>query len=216
MLRSGSLVLAALLAAGAARGQEIRRVQPKAFPAAVTASLGLGWGGERATVPAEANVCSGGFGCRFKQGAGPSLGIDVQLPVTTTLGVGLGGTVGRPPRVVCGESCNSSPDKVTTVHGSLLLLWRFKARAPIFFALGPTMTWTKRGVVEVQTASLQEFGGAFVIGFDFAVTPTVGGRLAWSNYLTKPSTTDLPSGYSTSSLAWDKIFSLGLRFGMHK
>jgi hypothetical protein len=216
MLRCGPLVLGALVVAGTARGQEVRRVQPTAFPTSVTASFGLGWGGKRSTAAASTGLCTGHFGCQFKQGQGPSVGLGIELPVASTLGVALGGTVGRPARVVCGESCTGSPDKVTTVHGALLLLWRFKARAPVDFGLGPAMTWMKRGVVELQTESEQEWGGAFVIGFDFTVTPTVGGRLAWWNYLTKPSDKQLVAGYVTSNLAWDRIFSLGVRLGLHK
>jgi hypothetical protein len=216
MLRSGMLVVVGLLAAGVASGQEMRRVQPTAFTAAVTASFGLGWGGQRASAPASSGACAAGGACRFKLGSGPMLGIDLQLPVTTTLGVGLSGAVGRPPRVTCGGACNSI-DNTTTVHASALLLWRFKARAPIYFGVGPALSWVKPGpVVAYDTTAVKELGGVLVIGYDFGITPTVGGRLAWWNYLTKPSTAALLPPLIASGLAWDKIFSLGVRFGLHK
>jgi hypothetical protein len=216
MLRSGVLTCAALLVAGVARGQEVRRLQPKAFPAAVAASFGLGWGGQRATEAAGQEACTGAGGCRFKLGSGPLLGLDLQVPVTRTLGLGISGAVGRPPRVTCGGACNSS-DNATTVHASALLLWRFKARAPIYFGVGPALSWINPGPVMVwDTTAVKEFGGVLVIGYDFAITPTVGGRLAWWNYLTKPSMDNLPSFVTPSGLAWDKVFSLGVRFGLHK
>lgn len=216
MLRSGVLACAALLAAGAARGQEVRRVQPTAFPAAVALSFGLGFGGGRADAAAGQGLCTGGGACRFKLGSGPTLGFDVQLPVTSTLGVGLSGAAGRPPRVTCGAECTSS-DNATAIHASVLLLWRFKARAPIYFGVGPTLSWINPGpVLQWDTTAVKEPGGVLVIGYDFGITPTVGGRLAWWNYLTKPDDSSLPSVLTPAGLAWDKIFTLGVRLGLHK
>lgn len=216
MLRSGVLACAALLAAGVAHGQEVRRVQPTAFPAAVAVSFGLGWGGQRADAPAASGACTGIGACRFKLGSGPMLGVDLQMPVTGTLGIGVSGIVGRPPRVTCGAACTST-DNATAVHASALLLWRFKARAPIYFGVGPALSWVKPGpVVPWDTVAVSELGGVVVIGYDFGITPTVGGRLAWWNYLTKPSAASLPAFLNPSGLAWDKVFSLGVRLGLRK
>jgi hypothetical protein len=216
MLRSGALACAALLVAGSLRGQEVRRVEVKAFPASVAASFGLSFGGQRATAAAGQNACTGGGACRFKLGSGPMLGLDLQLPLTTTLGFGLSAAGGRAPRVVCGGECNSA-DKSTVIHGSALILWRFKARAPVFFGVGAALTWIDPGPVQLwDTTAVKEPGGVLVIGYDFGITPTVGGRIAWWNYLTKPDDSSLPSILTPSGLAWDKIFSFGVRFGLHK
>ena len=144
------------------------------------------------------------------------LGVDLQLPVTRTLGVGVSGGVARPAHVTCTRACTST-DRVTAVHASLLLLWRFKARAPIYFGVGPTLSWINPGPVQTwDTTAVTEPGAALVVGYDFGITPTVGGRLAWWNYLTKPSDASLPATLTPSGLAWDKAFSFGLRFGLHK
>jgi hypothetical protein len=216
MLRSGALACAALLVAGSARGQEVRRVEAKAFPAAVAASFGLGFGGQRAEASIGQGACTGGGACRFKLGSGPMLALDLQLPLTATLGFGVSGAGGRAPRVVCGGECTST-DKATVIHGSVLLLWRFKARAPIYFGVGPTLSWIDPGPVLLwDTTSVKEPGGVLVIGYDFGITPTVGGRIAWWNYLTKPSDKSLPTILTPTGLAWDKIFSFGVRFALHK
>jgi hypothetical protein len=144
------------------------------------------------------------------------LGVDLQMPVTSTLGIGVSGAAGRPPRVTCGAACTST-DNATTVHAAALLLWRFKARAPIYFGVGPALSWVRPGpVVPWDTVAVKELGGVFVIGYDFGITPTVGGRLAWWNYLTKPSAVSLPDFLNPSGLAWDKVFSLGVRIELRK
>jgi hypothetical protein len=216
MVRSGVLACAALLAASAARGQEIRRLQPRAFPAQVAVSLGLGFGGQRASAAAGQGLCTGSGACRFKLGSGPLIGLDFQVPVTATLGFGVSGAGGRIPRVTCGAECNSS-DKATVIHASALLLWRFKARAPIYFGVGATLSWISPGpVLQWDTTAVKEPGGVLVVGYDFGITPTVGGRLAWWNYLTKPTPDNLPTLLTADGLAWDKVFSLGVRLGLHK
>lgn len=209
-LRTGLLALAALLAAAPARGQTLRRAQPKAFPLSVTPFLALGWGGTRGAEPDTA-ICGTTNCVEHKVGSGPHVGLDVQVPLGGTFGLALAGTAGRPTRVVCALQC-IAPERVTAIHGSALVLWRFKARAPIYFGLGPAMSYVRPGPVRTQTAAVTEIGGAGVIAYDFRFSPTLGGRVAWWNYLVKPSEEQLGTNITPSGLAWDTQIALGVRF----
>lgn len=202
--RIGACVCAVLLLPLSAEGQAIRRVRPKAFPLAVTLSGGPSWGGMRAG-DRDTTVVEHGIG------SGPKVGLELQFPVVGTFGIGLAAQGGRPSRVLCNPTC-VSPDRLTTIHGAGLILWRFKAQAPIYFGFGPALSYIKPGAVSTQTSAVTEIGGALVAGYDFALSPTIGGRLAWWNYFLKPSTDDLPASFVPSSLVWDTQVAIGVRF----
>lgn len=209
-LRIGTVALLTCLAAAPAQGQALRRVQPKAFPFSVTPFLALGWGGTRGAEPDTA-ICGTSNCVAHKVGSGPHAGLDIQIPLAGNFGLAVAGAAGRPTRIVCAIQC-LAPERVTAVHGSALVLWRFKARAPIYFGLGPAVSYISPGPVRTQTSAVTEFGGAGVIAYDFRFSPSLGGRVAWWNYLVKPSKDQLGTNIQPSGLAWDTQVALGVRF----
>ena len=98
------------------------------------------------------------------------------------------------------------------MHGALLLLWRFKPRAPIFFGIGPAVTFFTPGPVLGQADAVLEPGGVVVVAYDAQLGAHVGVRVAWWNYLTKPSDKSLTTNYTMSGLAYDKAVAFGVRY----
>jgi hypothetical protein len=209
IVRSMTLAAVVMLAAVPAQGQALRRPPTKAFPLSVTPFLALGWGGTRvvATIP---EICSVPDCIKHKVGSGPQLGVELQLPLAGTLGLGVTGVAGRPSRLLCAPLC-LSPERLTVLHGAALLLWRFKARAPIYFGLGPAVNHIDPGPVQGQSSAVTEFGGSLVLAYDFTFGPRVGGRVGWWNYFMKPSDEALPAGGRAKGLAWDTQIGLGVR-----
>jgi hypothetical protein len=213
-MRCGVLVAVAFSLAGPAAAQVgAQRVRPTAFPLAVTPYLALGFGAARAA-QADPLVCpTSDPNCYDNTvGSSPVLGIEVQAPLTRTLGVGITGAISRPARKLCVRGQCESGERITSVHGGVLLLWRFKPRAPIFFGIGPAVTFFTPGPVFGQVQSVTEPGGVGVVAYDAQVGARVGVRVAWWSYLTKPSDTDLTSLYTVSGLSYDKVFSFGIRY----
>ncbi|HET7039486.1 MAG TPA: hypothetical protein VFH97_06335, partial [Gemmatimonadales bacterium] len=145
----------------------------------------------------------------------PHGGVEFQVPLGSTLGFGVAGTIARPTRVFCvlGAACQS-PDHLTQAHGAALVLWRFKARAPIYFGLGPGVAYSKPGPIVGQTTAVTEFGGVVVVAYDVRIASRVGLRIAWWNWLLKPERENLGADFELSSLAWDKLFALGARIAL--
>jgi len=206
--------------AGAATAQStIRRVQPKAFPLSATLSGGLGFGGTRATYyDSTVAGCTPGNCWTAGAGSGWAAGGDVQAPLGNTVGIAVGGQVGRPAQRLCVRSQCQSPGGVWVLRGTAMLLWRFKASAPIHFGLGGAVTYFNPAPVVNQNltadgqGTTMEFGGAAVVGYDFRLDERLGGRLAWTSFLMAPSSEGLPGAYESKSVAWDNTITFGVRF----
>jgi len=206
--------LFAAILAGPATGQTtIRRVQPKAFPFAVTPSIGLGYGAGRATFYDEV-ACSSPESCyEYGTGSGWQGGVDVQLPIGQVLGFELGGQVGRPSLKQCLRGQCTTVDRTWSVRGTGTLVWRLKARAPVYFGLGAVVSYFNPGPVLVyqNAISVTEYGATTVVGIDFPIDPRIGGRIIWRTYLTAPSSNGMPDNAVLPSIAWDNALSFGVR-----
>jgi hypothetical protein len=211
--RVGALTMTALLAALPASGQAIRRERPQAFPPSITAFVGLGFGGQRANQE-DPLTCASRECFGHKVGSAPYGGLEIQVPLGGTLGLGVAATIGRPRRVICLRGACQSPERITQVHGAGLVLWRFKARAPIYFGFGPGVVYSRPGPVAGQAGAITEIGGVGVLAYDVRVTPRVGLRIAWWNWLVKPKGEGLGPDYDLNGLAWDQVFSVGARFSL--
>ena len=214
-----ALLLTAAMVGSATAQSPIRRVQPKAFPLSATVNAGLGFGGARATYyDSTVAGCTPGQCVTAGAGSGWAAGLDLQAPLGSTVGVAVGGQIGRPTQRLCVRSQCQSRGGIWAIRGNAMLLWRFKARAPIYFGLGGAVTYfTPAPVVnQNRTADGQgttlEIGGTVVVGYDFRLTERLGGRVAWSSFLMAPSSEGLPVGYAVRSLAWDNTFTFGVRF----
>jgi hypothetical protein len=212
IVRGVALAIAALLTAVPIEGQALRRVQAKAFPFSFTPFVAIGWGGTRATEDAP-GVCTGPACIQHKVGSGPQVGVELQMPLAGTLGFGLTAVAGLPNRVFCDLQC-VAPERLTAVHGAALILWRFKARAPIYFGIGPAISYLSPGPVTGQTSAVTEFGGSVVVAYEFRFSPRVGGRLGWWNYIVKPSEKQFATTTTAKNLTWDTQIGLGLRFAL--
>ncbi|MDH4044453.1 MAG: hypothetical protein OEY20_09630 [Gemmatimonadota bacterium] len=194
----------------------IRRVQPKGFPFAVTVSAGMGFGGSRATwssTECPTEQCNSGGA-----GSGWNVGAEVQVPLGQTFGFEVAGQLAHPSQRVCFRSQCLSPASLWAIRGTAMAVWRFKARAPIFFGLGGGVSYFDPAPVANQKltsegqGAVTEFGGATIVGYDFRFTERIGGRLAWRSYLMVPTSDGLPAGYVAKSIAWDNAFTFGVRF----
>lgn len=218
---SALLVLAGALATLPLAAQEpapaIRRVQPRGFPLAFTASAGMGFGGTRATSPS-ATECPEQQCLSYGAGSGWNVGAEVQVPLGRTLGFEVAGQVAHPSQRLCLRSECQAPANLWAIRGTAMLLWRFKARAPIFFGFGGGITYFDPAPVVNQNLTSEgqgpatEYGGATILGYDFRLSERIGGRLAWRTYLMVPSSEGLPGGHTATSIAWDNAFTFGVRF----
>lgn len=217
-MRLRPLFVLAALAAGlqpAAAQTGLRRVQPKAFPLAVVPWAAAGFNGTRVTQSDAATCPNTPANCfQYDVGNSPMLGVDLQVPLASTFGFQVTASAGRPSRVRCtrGSECLST-DEMTFVRGSALLLLRFKARAPIFFGVGGAASRLDPGPVAGLQDSVQvtEFGGAGLIGYDFAMGSKVGARITWTHYLLKPSDDQITGTFATKDLAYDWVIAVGAR-----
>jgi hypothetical protein len=212
--RLAALTLMASLLAPPAAAQALRRERPTAFPPSLTLMAGLGFGGQRAN-QVDPETCTTSNCISHSVGSAPHGGVEFQIPLGGTFGLGVAATIARPTRKFCvlGGACQS-PDRITQGHGAALLLWRFKARAPIYFGLGPGVTYSKPGPVTGQEGAITEFGGVVVLAYDVQVASRVGLRVAWWNWLMKPEGEGLGTNYELSSLAWDKLIAVGARISL--
>jgi hypothetical protein len=208
MNKLGSTVslLLAVLAAPALNAQSPRRIARRAFEPAAFVGASLSFNGTRATQP-------GGF--THDLGSGPMLSVGLEAPLVGDFGIGLNGGIGSFNRVRCeqGANCLTPPDRVLSLRANASILFRFKARAPIFFGAGAAIHRVDPGVVSpVQNdLTLTEFGGVFIIGYDFSIGSKVGGRISWSNYFMVPKEDALGTDYSVPWAAYDALITFGAR-----
>lgn len=211
------MLAAALLAGQAAAQTSVRRIEPKAFPLAAALSAGLGFGGVRATY-LDTLECTTDQCWTAGVGSGWTAGLDLRAPIGRTLGVELGGQIGRPSQRLCFRGQCQAPTNIWSLRGSAMLLWRFKPRAPIHFGLGAAVARFDPAPVVNQnlTAAGQggttEFGGATVVGYDFLLQERLTGSIVWRSYLMVPSSEGLPGAYEAKSLAWDNAFAFAIRY----
>lgn len=200
--------------AGPATGQPaIRRPQPQAFPFAVTPSLGFGFGAVRAT-SFDSTACASPQACyEYGTGSGWQAGVDVQVPVGQVFGFELGGQVGRPSRKQCLRGQCSAVDRTWSVRGTGTFVWRFKARAPVYFGLGAVVNRFNPGPVFTtqDDIAVTEFGATTVVAVDFPIDERFGSRIVWRSYLLAPSDQGLSDTSGLSSIAWDNALSFGVR-----
>lgn len=199
-------------------GSVIRRPQPKAFPFSVTPSAGVGFGSTRATAFEPATCPSADHCLTLGAGSGWNVGVELQVPLGQTLGFEVAGQVAHPNQRVCFRAQCQSPRDVWAGRGTAMLLWRFKPRAPIYFGLGGGITHFPVSPVAGQSLTAEgegpvtEYGVATVIGYDFAFTPRLGGRVTWRAYFMVPTASGLPGNYTATGLAFDNTFAFGVRF----
>jgi opacity protein-like surface antigen len=208
-------LLSALLAP-VAQGQEppvVRRVVRTSFPIAVTASAGLGFGAIRgsATQP----DCLDRPCVDFGVGSGWQARVDVQVPIGRTLGIELGGQLGRQALKVCQSGACTVVDHLWAYRGTALLLWRFKPRAPIFFGVGGAVAHFSTNPVYAVQGPATEPGFAGVVGLDLAVAQRVGVRVAWRNFFMLPGSIANPSFYPKGT-AWEQSLMFGARVNLGK
>jgi hypothetical protein len=212
-MRTAFVVLCAAVLAGPAAGQApIRRIQPPAFPVSATLGGGFGFGGTRARDTTELTA---------GPGSGWTVGLDLRAPLGRTLGVEAAGQLWHPSQRFCaaGAQCQS-PGNVWAVRGSVLLLWRFKAQAPIYFGLGgavvrfsPAPVFNQKLTADGQEGTM-EFGGAWVVGYDFLREERLGGSITWRSFLMIPSDEGLAGSYSATSFGWDNALLFGVRYNL--
>jgi hypothetical protein len=194
--------------------QTIRRPEPRAFRFSVTPYLGPGWGGPRA-LDNDPFVCSVAKCVTHRLGSSPVGGLEVHVPLLGTIALGLTVSAGRPNRVYCLVRACESRGRVTTVHGSALLLWRFRTRAPMYVGFGPALVHTAPGPVYSQRSATTEAGALVLAAFDMRFTSAVGLRVAWWNYFVGPSGAELTANAVPQSVVWESqiTFGLALSFG---
>jgi len=192
----------------------IRRVQPKAFPFAVTPSAGFGFGAVRATYYDEA-ACASPENCYgYGTGSGWQAGVDVQVPLGRLLGFEIGGQAGRPSLKQCLRGQCTTVDRTWVFRGTGTLLFRLKARAPVYFGVGGAVAYFQDGpIIVYQTGTaVTEYGATAVIGIDFPIDERLGGRVVWRGYFLAPSDKNVPETSALSSVAWDNALTFGVRF----
>lgn len=221
MSKWGIRVLFVLMLLGisvdSAESQAPREIRRKGFELAAYVAASLSFNGVRADEgDPSGTTCSSTAKSCFKHdiGSGPLFQAGIEAPLGRTFGVMLNGSVGRLSRVFCEDAigCRTS-DKLTAVRGSGLLLFRFKPGAPIFFGAGAALNYLTQGPVRPEQTDLAvtEIGGVGLIAYDFALSSSVGARIAWWNYFMVPSSDELGSAFSLPSTAYDAVISFGAR-----
>lgn len=197
----------------------VRRVQRRAFSFAVAPYIALGFRGVRAN-QADPRSCSAATAeeCfQYRASSGPEFGAQAQIPLFSTFGLSVAGSFARPAQIICdrsgGGNC-SQRNRVTAIRGTALLLWRFKARAPIYFGLGGAMVRWDPSPVFGQDQTVSEYGFVISIGYDMAIGKRAGARIAFVNYFMFPEGSGLPSTFTTPGTARDAILTIGARINL--
>ncbi len=213
MMRAVTIaLLTSTLLVPVAQGQEqpgVRRVVRTSFPLAITPSAGLGFGATRgsATQPTD---CPNNPCVDFGSGSGWQARVDVQVPIGRTLGVEIGGQVGRQVQKVCQRGACTAVDHMWAYRGTAMLLWRFKPRAPVFFGIGGAIAHFSSNPVYVVDAPSTEPGFAGVVGLDLALAQRVGVRVAWRSFFLLPESIGNPS-FQVKGVAWEQAIVFGAR-----
>jgi hypothetical protein len=229
--RRAALLLALLaLGGGRAAAQVFPNDQAPhpAFPVTFTAFLFAGFQANRVTRiynvgtpdPNDASCDSIAADCRSVHGlaGAPGIGMRAQFPVTARSGIRLGVSASHPGRRVStrdGSQVVVPDESVTLLRADLLVLFRLKPQVPVYFGFGGTLASYTPGPVRTQ-APVTELGGAFAVGIDHRMSPTVGTRVEFTGFLMKPTANSLSTEYHARSLAFDGQLSFGLNFLLKK
>lgn len=192
------------------------------FPTAVYVYAIGGWTGNRAVrtynigQPNPNDPACDTLQCQTVLGAGsaPGVGVRLQLPLSRRAGLRAGLSVAGPkPRIetVDGNIVRLDPSRVAQLRGELLLLFRMKRHAPVFFGLGGAFTRYQPGLAPDQD-NATDVGGVVAVGYDAPITPPLGVRVEWTAYLMVPSSTGWPAEYEPKSFAFDHQLSVGLAY----
>ncbi|HEX9726950.1 MAG TPA: hypothetical protein VGA37_00425 [Gemmatimonadales bacterium] len=215
LVRYGVAIVGVVMLVSSVYAQEegARRAPVKAFPFAVLPYVALGFRGVRAN-EADSLTCPGfPLDChQHRASSGPAVGAAIQAPIGGGFGLSLGFHASRPHRSRCtqGSECDTR-ESLTGLQGTALLLFRFKARAPIYFGLGASGSQLTPGPVRGQEDPVTEIGGVFVLGVDAAIGQKIGARVTWSNYFMAPSGDNLPGGFKAEGMAYDALITIGAR-----
>ncbi len=228
MARVGPVAaLLVAVGAGGAAAQafpgEARR--PSSFPTAVYAYLLGGWTGDRAIrtynegqpIPPDDPACDS-LRCRTVLGAGsaPGAGLRFQVPVSRRAGVRAGLSIAIPRaevRTLDGSQVALGGDRIAQMRAEVLLLFRIKPQAPVFFGLGGAFARSNPGLAPAQDNST-DVGGVVTIGLDRPLRPPFTLRLEWTAYLMVPPSSGWPAEYAPKSFAFDHQFSVGLGYAV--
>ncbi len=224
------LLMLAALAGGRAAAQVFPQDQaPRpAFPVTFTPFVFGGFQAARVTRiynigtpdPTDAACDSTAGDCRTIHGVAGTLGVGIrgQVPVTARTGLRVGFSVSHPSRRVStrdGSQTALSGGKVTLLRAEGLVLFRLKPQVPVYFGLGATFASYSPGPVRAQDP-VGEVGGAFAIGVDHHVSPTLGTRVEFTGFVMKPTANSLSAEFHAHSLAFDGQLSFGFNFLLKK
>lgn len=228
--RTALLLALAALGGGRAAAQVFPNDQASrlAFPVTFTVFLFGGFQAYRVTRiynvgtpnPNDASCDSIAGDCRTVNGLAGSAGIGLraQIPVTARSGVRVGVSYSRPRRRVSTRhgSVVAVPDEsVRLLRADGLVLFRLKPQVPVYFGLGATLASYRPGPVSTQ-GPVTEVGGAFAVGIDHRMSPTMGTRVEFTGFLMKPTAAGLPAEYHAGALAFDGQLSFGFTFLLKK
>ena len=227
--RAALLALLAALGGGRAAAQVFPGDQtpPPAFPATYSVFVFGGAQANRATriynvgSPDPQDAACDTIDCRTVHGfaKAPGLGVRLQLPATALTGVRLGLSYARPHRRVetrDGSQVLTTNEPVDLVRAELLVLFRLKRQAPVYFGVGGTAGHYSPGPVRTQNAAV-EFGGTLVIGVDGRLSSKVGTRIEFTGMLMRPTAGGgLSAEYHLNPLVFDGQVSVGVTLPLSK
>ena len=224
MARSALAAVLALAAAGPSTAQAFpgEAPRPPSFPTTLAVFATAGWSGDRAIrtydvgQPNPADPACDTLQCQTTLGAGSAIGVGgrVQLPISRIAGLRAGLAVSWPPPRIAtldGSQVRTGTARVTLLRGDLMLLFRLKSQAPVFFGLGAAFARFNPGLVSGQEQST-DVGGVAAVGYDHRIKPSLGVRFEWTAYYLIPGTADWPAEYDPESATFDHQFSVGLSY----
>lgn len=209
--------------ATAAAAQQFPGDAPRlpAFPLTVGVFGSASWSGDRAIrtydvgQPTPGDPACDTLRCQTTLGAGSAAGIGArfQVPVSRIAGLRGGLSLAWPaPRIATldGSQVRTGTARVTQVRGDLMLLFRVKAQAPVFFGIGAAFARCNPGLAGQDQST--DVGGAAAIGYDHRVSPALGVRFEWTAYYLIPGTSGWPAEYAPESSTFDHQISVGVNY----
>jgi hypothetical protein len=233
--RAALLLLLAALCGGRAAAQVFPTDQaPRpAFPSTFTLFVFGGFQANRITRtynkgvidPTDARCDSIADDCRSIHGlaGSPGIGMRAQFPLTARSGIRVGVSATHPGRRMTtrdGSQVLVAPENVTLLRVDGLILFRLKPQVPVYFGLGATLASYTPGPVHDQ-GPVTELGGAFAVGIDHQMSPSIGTRVEFTGFVMKPNASGIQapavqSEYTAHSHAFDGQVSFGFNFLLSK
>lgn len=210
----------------AAQGFPGEAPREPAFPSAVALFVSAGWSGDRAIrtydvgQPNPADPACDTLRCQTTLGAGSAVGVGARFQVPISGIAGLRGGLALswpPPRIATldGSQVRTGTARVTLLRGDLMLLFRAKRRAPVFFGVGAAFARFSPGLAPDQDQST-DVGGVAALGYDARVKPSLGVRFEWTAYYLIPKTTGWPPEYGPKSATFDHQFSVAVSYFLNR